>query len=181
MQQPEFIGFRKIARLSREIVISEKIDGTNGQIHITDDGDVFAAGRNRYLTENDHNFHFWNFVQENKNDLLKLGPGRHFGEWWGYGINRGYGLKEKRFSLFNVHKWGDETVRPSCCYVVPVIQRHDVFDSITVERALENLKCNGSIAVPGFMKPEGIVIFHDASGQLFKKTLEKDELPKGMR
>jgi len=112
---------------------------------------------------------------------LKLGPGRHFGEWWGYGINRGYGLKEKRFSLFNVHKWGDETVRPSCCYVVPVIQRHDVFDSITVERALENLKCNGSIAVPGFMKPEGIVIFHDASGQLFKKTLEKDELPKGMR
>ena len=29
-----FIGFPKISRLSREIIISEKIDGTNGCIFI---------------------------------------------------------------------------------------------------------------------------------------------------
>ena len=34
----EFQPFPKIPRLSREIVITEKIDGTNAQILITDDG-----------------------------------------------------------------------------------------------------------------------------------------------
>lgn len=29
------------------------------------------------------------------------------------------------------------------------------------------------------MKPEGIVVFHVAGGYLFKKTIEKDEEPKG--
>ena len=35
-----------------------------------------------------------------------LVPGRHFGEWWGSGIQRGYGLDEKTFSLFNAYRWG---------------------------------------------------------------------------
>jgi len=30
--------------------------------------------------------------------------------------------------------------------------------------------------LPGFMDPEGVVIFHAASGTLFKKTLHGDEL-----
>jgi hypothetical protein len=29
------------------------------------------------------------------------------------------------------------------------------------------------------MQPEGIVVYHHAAKQLFKKTLEKDESPKG--
>jgi hypothetical protein len=29
------------------------------------------------------------------------------------------------------------------------------------------------------MRPEGIVVFHTASGALFKKTIEGDEKPKG--
>lgn len=29
------------------------------------------------------------------------------------------------------------------------------------------------------MTPEGVVVFHSAQGVLFKKTLEKDEEPKG--
>lgn len=36
----------------------------------------------------------------------------------------------------------------------------------------------GSVAAPGFMKPEGIIIFHIQSQLLFKKTLERDEEPK---
>lgn len=39
----------------------------------------------------------------------------------------------------------------------------------------------GSVAAPGFMKPEGIVIFHVQGNFGLKKTLEKDEVPKGMR
>ena len=36
----EFLEFPKMARLSREIIITEKIDGTNAQILITEDGDL---------------------------------------------------------------------------------------------------------------------------------------------
>lgn len=46
-EHPEFNGFPKIARLSRECVITEKIDGTNAQIFITDYGDIYFGSRNR--------------------------------------------------------------------------------------------------------------------------------------
>lgn len=31
----------------------------------------------------------------------------------------------------------------------------------------------------GFARPEGVIVFHHATKTLFKKTLEKDEKPKG--
>jgi hypothetical protein len=34
----EFVEFRKIPRLNREIVVTEKLDGTNAQIKIGEDG-----------------------------------------------------------------------------------------------------------------------------------------------
>jgi hypothetical protein len=40
---PEFIPFPKIPRIHKECVITEKIDGTNGIIYITDDGDMFIG------------------------------------------------------------------------------------------------------------------------------------------
>lgn len=48
-----------------------------------------------------------------------------------------------------------------------------------VNEILESLKTAGSVAAPGFMKPEGVVAFHSASGTLYKATCEKDEKPKG--
>ena len=39
----------------------------------------------------------------------------------------------------------------------------------------------GSVAAPGFMNPEGIVMFHIAANVCFKKTIEKDEQPKGVK
>jgi hypothetical protein len=113
----EFHGYPKMARLSREMVVTEKIDGTNGQVYIqpacelrlgtdvlyqTNEFVVMAGSRTRWLTPEKDNFGFAAWVRENVDELLKLGPGRHFGEWWGKGIQRNYGLKEKRFSLFNV-------------------------------------------------------------------------------
>jgi len=174
----EFEDFPKIARLSRGCVITEKIDGTNAQVLITDDGIVAAGSRNRYLTPSDDNFGFAGWVQENREELLELGPGRHFGEWWGSGIQRRYGLPkgEKRFSLFNVARWKEE--RPVCCHVVPVLYE-GIFDSAEVERALLNLAIHGSYAAPGFMNPEGVVVWHEAARIMFKKTLERDGEPKG--
>jgi hypothetical protein len=171
-----FEPFPKIARLSRDIIVTEKIDGTNAQVFISEDGEVVAGSRNRWLTPEDDNFGFAAWVRDNKDSLLNLGPGRHFGEWWGAGIQRRYGLAEKRFSLFNVSRWAVE--RPICCDVVPTLYVGH-FDTAKIDSCLTLLALDGSRAAPGFMRPEGIVVFHTASGALFKKTIEGDEKPKG--
>jgi RNA ligase len=175
-----FVPFPKIARWSRDVIVTEKIDGTNAQVVVSDDGtEIWAGSRTRPITPEADNFGFARWVADHREELLQLGPGRHFGEWWGAGIQRKYGLAEKRFSLFNVSRWsGDD--RPGCCGFVPVLWRGPMDEAHgAIARVLESLRSDGSAAAPGFMKPEGVVIYHVASGQLFKKTLESDEKHKG--
>lgn len=218
----EFQVFPKIARLSRDVVITEKIDGTNAQITITMPTAfvpadmviathpethlvMFAGSRSKYLrpgrdgVKGEDNFGFATWVQMHAGELWALGEGRHYGEWWGSGIQRGYGLSkgEKRFSLFNVSQWhtlGSEPYvmqgedprqppklsqpAPACCGVVPLLYRGP-FDTSAISTEVERLHMLGSVAARGFMKPEGIVVFHTASGTLFKHTLELDGQPKG--
>jgi RNA ligase len=174
----DFVEFNKIARLSRNCVVTEKIDGTNASIVITDEGEFLTGSRTRWITPEDDNYGFARWAQANKEELMKLGPGSHYGEWWGQGIQRNYGLKEKRFSLFNTARWSDDAVRPACCHVVPVLYS-GIFDTRQVVNALENLKTYGSLAAMGFMKPEGVVIYHESARIYFKKTIEKDDVPKG--
>lgn len=175
----EFVAFPKMPRLSREVVITEKLDGTNAQIYIHDDGVTMEVGsRTRWITPENDNYGFARWVSENKDELLELGPGRHFGEWWGAGVQRRYGLTgdDKRFSLFNVGRWSEG--RPACCHVVPTLYRGP-FDTSNFEDVIDDLAANGSKAAPGFMDPEGVIIFHIAGNIGFKKTLKNDEVPKG--
>lgn len=189
----QFEGFPKIPRLFRDIIITEKIDGTNAQVHVLEDGRVLAASRRRYITPDNDNHGFAAWVDYHADELRLLGPGRHFGEWWGKGIQRGYGLSEKRFSLFNVSRWllsaddcpdpeheieEAEKEAPSCCDIVPILYAGG-FDEMMVEKTLYNLGKHGSRVAPGFMRPEGIVILHVPSNRLFKVTLENDDKPKG--
>ena len=156
----EFKEFPKMARLSREIVITEKIDGTNSQILITEDGDIFAGSRTRWITPENDNYGFAKWVEGNKSELLNMGPGTHFGEWWGNGIQRNYGLKEKRFSLFNTIRWclhGNipriisseyakeikyQNILPEICLLVPELYR-GIFDTDYIRLTLLNLKNKG--------------------------------------
>lgn len=200
MSEIPFTEFPKIARLSRECIITEKIDGTNGQIQIGEDGSFFVGSRSRWLTPetgDNHGFMLWALTH--KEELMKLGPGRHFGEWWGSGIQRGYGLTkgEKRWSLFNAGRWCAHDAEPqriktedpriekyqerlpACCHLVPELRR-GIFTTELVEEAMNALRDTGSRAAPGFMKPEGIIVFHTAANAGFKKTLEKDEAPKSI-
>ncbi len=180
----EFVEFPKIARLAREIIVTEKIDGTNGVVYVGENGEVLVGSRSQWIATRSKggadNFGFASWAEANADELLKLGPGRHYGEWWGSGIQRGYGLPkgEKRFSLFNTSKWTDDAVRPACCYVVPILYT-GIFTTYYIEDALNQLKEGGSRAAPGFMKPEGVVIFHPQGNVGFKKTIEKDEEWKG--
>jgi hypothetical protein len=181
MGDAEFQAFPKMPRLSRDCLVTEKIDGTNAQIFISEDGEIRAGSKSRWITPADDNYGFAAWVEGNKYELFKLGPGRHFGEWWGKGIQRNYSLTERRFSLFNTSRWSDAEVRPACCGVVPILGSGLLDRPSFINQALKNLQNEGSVAAPGFMNPEGIVVFHIAGNFGFKKTLEKDEEPKSLR
>ncbi len=173
----EFKEFPKMARWSRDIIITEKIDGSNASIYIGEDGEFLTGSRTRWITPTDDNFGFSTWAHEHKDELMELGAGHHFGEWWGCGIQRKYGLTDKRFSLFNAIRWAE--MAPACCSIVPVLYSGPMYPE-AMNDALEVLMQNGSSAAPGFMKPEGVVMYHIAAGIGFKKTIEKDEVPKSL-
>jgi hypothetical protein len=210
-----FQEFPKMARLSREMIVTEKIDGTNAQVFILGNPEgyytekyqepfviakgecggnpavMLAGSRSRYLTPKSDNFGFAAWVRDHAQELFGLGLGRHFGEWWGSGIQRNYGQAEKRWSLFNVSRWclhGQEPQRipsadprieksqevlPECCGLVPVLHR-GVYSTLQCEMVLDELRMGGSKVAPGFMNPEGIVVYHVAGNVGFKKTLGDD-------
>lgn len=212
----EFKGWPKIPRLYREIVVTEKIDGTNAAIGIQVvplgswmmsggfpaqyaglhyDGEntvgsiaVYAQSRSRIITPDKDNHGFAAWVWENAEALVSvLGPGLHFGEWWGSGINRGYGLLkgERRFSLFNTSRWNDQTLSDTThpnipeLGAVPILYRGE-FSTLAVQGAMQQLRLGGSVAAPQFMRPEGVVVFHTAANAMFKATLEDDAQPKAL-
>src|SRR5678816_3863858 len=102
----DFEPYPKIPRLfNREIVVTEKIDGTNAQIIVPENPNepLICGSRTRYITpgKTTDNYGFAQWVEQNQESLRLLGPGKHFGEWWGVGINRGYEIIHRNFSLFN--------------------------------------------------------------------------------
>ena len=108
----EFKEWPKMPRLfDTKIVISEKIDGTNGLIYIDEQGNIKAGSRTQWIypkrfhVKGDNskldNYGFATWVDNNQEALIKLlGPGYHYGEWWGQGIQRRYDMDRKVFSLF---------------------------------------------------------------------------------
>lgn len=181
MSEIEFEPWPKIARLNRDITITEKLDGTNAAVVIAEDLTVAAQSRKRLITPEGDNYGFARWAHENADALAALlGPGRHFGEWWGQGIERRYGMTEKRFSLFNTARYGEtDFSEVPQLGVVPVLYEGS-FDQHEIELALQRLKDDGSSAAPGFMDPEGVVVFHSAAQQMFKVTIEGDETPKSL-
>ena len=194
-----FKPWPKIPRLSSECIITEKIDGTNAQILIldkridevdvaamggqyveTDDSFIFAFSRKKQIWPGSDNFGFASWVYENSQEIENvLGFGRHYGEWWGRGIQRGYGLKEKRFSLFSHdHRWlNDLDLRKeygveSNLFSVPQLWKGK-FSFEALEECREVLREQGSIAAPGYDRPEGVVVYFRDAHQNFKVIGDK--------
>ncbi|MFG3014320.1 RNA ligase family protein [Streptomyces cinerochromogenes] len=203
----EFTPWPKTARLFRDVVVTEKIDGTNAGIHITaaphdEPGEitvypgewtspvvdgvryvVSAQSRKRIITpgKSTDNFGFAGWVYDNAADLVRiLGEGLHYGEWWGRGIQRGYGLEERRFSLFNTSR---ELPTPGVDVggvlvgLVPVLYA-GTFAEAAICQALTDLADYGSVAAPGFMNPEGICVYHTQTRNVFKVTLDNNDAGK---
>lgn len=172
----QFREFPKITRIyEQDVVVTEKIDGTNGLVFIPDDLSFVRAGsRTRWISTTDDNYGFAKWVDANAADLLKLGPGYHYGEWWGQGVQRKYGMSQKVFSLFNTHRWNDPIVRPACCDVVPTLFAGPAVEAIA--RFVDSLKVSEAAANYGatFENPEGVLMYFTKAGCYFKAPIEKE-------
>ena len=168
-------------KASRSALVSTPVPGGNGITFA-----VYAQSRKRLISPMDDNFGFARWVWENAEELANtLGPGLHFGEWWGEGIQRGYGIDGKRFSLFNTHRWGwmlGDSFKGQGIFTqlscVPVIGAFGVSLPVAQE-VLFDVGKHGSYAVPGFMNPEGICLYLPDVGKTYKMTFDGDQ-PKGM-
>lgn len=186
MDRVTFQRFPKVPRLFDDVVVTEKIDGTNGQLLICPQEHVgvlepfvlgryaglavLAGSRLRFLTVAEDNYGFAQWTADHAEALIaELGEGRHFGEWWGRGIQRGYGVPDRRFSLFDIRRWSAIPLR--VCTVVPVVER-GVLDTTLLSTCLSTLQRVGSLAAPGFMRPEGLVVSHTHSKTLWKVPLD---------
>lgn len=159
--------------------MTEKMDGTNAQILILEDGTVRAGSRNRWITPESDNFGFAKWVEDNKETLIRvLGPGRHYGEWVGRGIQCGYGLEDRWFYLFDTQYEGTNFEGLNI-KTVPILYK-GIFSQEAINEKLEMLRTDGSVAVPGFMNPEGVVIYMPQANTGFKITLNHDGIPKSL-
>ena len=203
LELDEFEAWPKIGRLRRDVIITEKLDGTNGQISIRaaemdrfpdNDLDAYvlvngcahyvrAGSRNKWIAPGKQdNAGFAGWVRENADVLVELlGEGRHYGEWWGQGIQRRYDMDHKQFSLFNVGRWNHAmfTEYDTEIDVVPTLYEGP-FHTDSIQNVVDELERNGSVAAPGFMDPEGVIVFHTASRVSFKQTIKGDDAPKSV-
>lgn len=166
----DFKAWPKITRIEnkRPPIFTEKLDGTNACIVIGEDGEFLCQSRSRFIVPGDDNYGFAKWAHENKEDLLSMGPGHHYGEWWGSGIQRGYDLSEKRFSLFNTRRWGEHNPNtPKCVHVVPMIR------ALSIEHVKDLIIENGSYAAPGYMNVEGVVMYEPDTDTCFKIIINK--------
>jgi len=175
----EFKRFPSIKRMRRGCVVTEKIDGTNAQLVFDEYGSMICGSRNRVISSEDDNYGFARWAESHQESLFQiLGEGRHYGEWWGSGIQRGYGDNERTFSLFNTGRWNSRDLDDvDQLDVVPVLYAGE-FTTEKIEEVLDVLGIIGSVASDGFRKPEGIVIYHTQIQQMFKLTFDHDKTGK---
>ena len=164
------------------MTITEKIDGTNGQIQIKDGQVVCIGSRNRDIYPDKDNFGFARWVVDNAEGLVQfLGDGVHYGEWAGPGIQKNpLGLPEKRFFLFNIQRNPLEKFVSMGGLVpdmwpVPLLYYGVDFD--VVDEVLQDLVRSGTRVVGGSGAAEGVVV--SMFGQKFKKTPKNQ--PKGVQ
>ena len=165
----DFNKWPKIKRLTNErMVVTEKIDGTNGQFYIDEEGTIHVGARNGWISVEKDNMGFAAWIQERKDLILEFFPAghRYYGEFFGHRINRGYGLKEKKFALFNIDIHVPVNLFDAGFTEVPVLYDGPFQDSI--ESIIDKLDSEGSVLVPGYNNPEGVIVHLHETGAKYK-------------
>ena len=165
----EFTAWPKIARGNPlDVVITEKLDGTNACIVVDEaTGEVGAQSRRRLITPTDDNFGFASWVEANKHNLLLLGGGHHYSEWVGEGIQGNpHEVEGRKFFLFNTHRWNRDTT-PPCCDVVPTLYTGEL-EKGTISFLLAMLEEGGSV-LGG--KAEGFICYSPLYNRMSKHTI----------
>jgi len=169
LKYPSFPSIERIENI--RCFINEKIDGTNGMIEITKDALRFGS-RNTYLSSKEDNHGFYKFCKEYitypVSDIIirRLYPNnpptypvRIYGEWFGKGIQRTYGLKARYFMPFNPYH-ADALTYCGVPYIVyPAELYSGKFSVSQLELCMDDLKLRGSKVIEDYMNPEGVVIY----------------------
>ncbi len=188
----------KIDGSNAAVIVIPSFDATEYNLHELTPGDIIyngqgvvvrdfegelyvvaAQSRKRVLApgKSTDNFGFAGWVRGHAQAFADaLGPGYHYGEWWGLGIQRGYGQTKRRFSLFNVARYATVEL-PEDADLVPVLYE-GIFDNAAIDAIVAELRRGGSLAAPG-QPAEGVVVFHTASRSVYKVLCENDGIPKG--
>ena len=170
MSNVEFKAWEKIPRENPfTVTITEKMDGTNACIIIQDGCIVGVQSRKRLITPEDDNYGFSAWVDENKDDLVNLGDGYHYGEWAGLGIQKNpHALDGKQFFLFNTFRWNDQNPnRPKCCEVVPVLFQGQL-NPETIPELLIKMQDDATEN----QRPEGVIAYYHAFRKYTKHTIK---------
>ena len=184
----EFEPWPKMTRYFRQITVTEKIDGTNACVKFIPDDNpkgyvIVCQSRNRLISPFNDNQGFATWAYENADRLFEhLGCGRHYGEWFGRKIGRTYNVDYRGFVIFNVDLWscveGMDTrqIMPDGSFLghVPVLYR-GMNSEESIMNAAAYLRNHGSAMVPGYDKPEGIVIWHTVSRTSTKFTFDNND------
>lgn len=206
-----FQDYGKIPRWANEHVwVSEKIDGSNSAVVIERQEEqretdavvryvyvddvayvVRAQSRKRFLLpgKQTDNFGFAQYVFDNAEALVKtLGVGRHYGEYWGSGIQRGYGMVngERWFSLFptsrvsrSFQNYHDILTVPQL-NIVPELYSGPWSGNV-IEDCLDVLRDHGTFASNGAGQAEGVVVTFKLSGARYKAFVNDDGVPKSLK
>ncbi|TSA57198.1 hypothetical protein D4R42_02075 [bacterium] len=145
----KYSGIQSLSRA--EVIVTEKIDGTNAVVYVHEDGRVLAGSRNRWITLDNENLGFARYVEDHTEEFREMGPGYHYGEFIGCGIQRRYNNIPKEFVSFE-HWRADLRFR-----TVPILYT-GLWSQTAMTVILQELKSGGSVLVPGFTDPEGIVV-----------------------
>ncbi len=197
------------------VTITEKIDGTNACVVILpydpDHESMIQEGYAKVLAsvETDDTATMYTFAVQSRKRFIKpgkdtdnagfaawawdqaaelintLGYGKHYGEWWGRGIQRGYDMDTKVFSLFRPWRYADivDFVSPSVegLDIVPTLYSGGAEGLLTTSIILATLEKEGSKAAPGYMRPEGIIIQTALTQSTYKAFTWDDGRPKSMK
>ncbi len=203
----EFQAWPKIPRLTNEeMTITEKIDGTNACVIIlpysVDHEEMIQQGHAKCFHDDESALMFTFATQSRKRFIWPgkdtdnagfaawaweratflidtLSYGKHYGEWYGRGIQRSYGLMEKRFALFNPWRYTDVDLDIEGLEVVPTLYTGNVH-ATAIQDTLFALREFGSVAVPG-QKAEGVIVQHKLSGSTYKAFVDDDGIPKSLK